>query len=206
MHFLHFVSSFSPLIPFAAGVYRYPHLDRTFRLLAWLFAVTVAVESYNFYCGTRHLNVLWLINIYVPIEYAFIVSVLSLWQDNIQLKKYLKWSIAGFAVIWFISLVLSGGMTKLNSFALSLACMIYALIAVFNLIILRRDDRGEMIFDPRFWICSGLLLYSSGSLAYFGFYPLIAQNNLVLLWGIFSVVNALAYILFAIGFLCKCRQ
>jgi hypothetical protein len=206
MYFLHLFSTLSPVIPFAAGVYKYPRLDRTYRLLPWLFAVAIAVDTYSFYCGTRHLNVLWLINIYIPIEYTFFILVFSPWQDNARLRTYLKWSIIGFVAIWIISLVLTGGMTKMNSFALSLACMIYALVSVSTLIILRKNDRGEMIYNPRFWISSGLLLYSSGSLAYFGFFPLIAQNNLIIVWGTFSVVNTLAYILFAIGFLCKCPQ
>ncbi|HBZ02047.1 MAG TPA: hypothetical protein DEO84_12085, partial [candidate division Zixibacteria bacterium] len=108
--------------------------------------------------------------------------------------------------ICIVNALIPDSLTRMNSFTISLSCIVYTLVSAVTLISLKKADFGNISKDMRFWVSSGLLVYSSGSLAFFVFFPLIAQSYLVTVWAVYSVINIFAYVLFGIGFLCQCQQ
>jgi hypothetical protein len=203
---LHVISSFSAIIPLSAGVGRYSRLRPEARLLLILFGLTVIVEAYGFYCGQTKQNVYWFYHIYTPLEYGFLMVVFSFWQKNAALARALRLSIVVFTIVCIVNALIPNNLTKMNSFTISLSCIVYALVSAITLISLKKSDCGNISSDIRFWVSSGLLVYSSGGLGYFVFFPLIAQSHMVAVWSVYSVINILAYVLFGIGFLCQCQQ
>ncbi|HBC45887.1 MAG TPA: hypothetical protein DCZ43_02460 [candidate division Zixibacteria bacterium] len=203
---LHIISSFSAIIPLSAGAGRYSRLRPEAKLLLILFGLTVVFEAYGFYCGQTKQNVYWLFHIYTPLEYSLLMVVFSIWQKNAVLARALRLSIVVFAIICIVNALIPDSLTRMNSFTISLSCIVYTLVSAVTLISLKKADFGNISKDMRFWVSSGLLVYSSGSLAFFVFFPLIAQSYLVTVWAVYSVINIFAYVLFGIGFLCQCQQ
>jgi hypothetical protein len=203
---LHVISSFSAIIPLSAGARRYSRLRPEARLLLILFGLTVVIEAYGYYCGQTKQNVYWLFHIYTPLEYSLLMVVFSFWQKNAVLARALRLSIVIFAFICIVNALIPNNLTKMNSFTISLSCIAYALVAAITLISLKQSDCGNISKDMRFWVSSGLLVYSSGGVGFFVFFPMIAQSYLVAVWSVYSVINILAYVLFGIGFLCQCQQ
>jgi hypothetical protein len=203
---LEVASAFSAVIPVSAGASRYPRLKPEAKVLMALFVLTVIMEAYCLYCSEIKQNAYWLYYLYTPIEYGLMMAVFSLWQKKATIARAMRWSILVFAVICVADALISRDLNRMNSFTISLSCYVYALVSAMTLISLKQSDSGWLIGDMRFWVSSGLLLYSSGSLAYFVFFPLISQSYLVAVWSVYSVINILAYVLFGIGFLCQCQQ
>jgi hypothetical protein len=200
------MSGFSVALPIATAAIRYPRLKTEGKILLLLFLITVFSEIYYNYCQKVGLNYYWLYYLYAPIEYSLIIYVMSHWQENKGLARALQWSIVGFIAICIIDFLITTDLRQMNNWVISLSFMVYALVSSVSLLQLKRSDIGWLSKDMRFWVSAGLLIYSTGGLTYFLFFPLIASAYLVTAWGIYSITNTLSYLLFGMGMLYQCPE
>jgi hypothetical protein len=199
----------SVAIPISLGIYGYPRLRIEMKLLMILFLFAAAVDGYTFYTFYHTLHKAqyqWAHHLYTPIEFGLLALVFSYWQPRRWLQNVMRVSIPVFAFVCVIILLSEGNVNDLSEIAQALACMLYVPISLSILYDMQRLDPEGIFRDFRFWIASGLLLYSAGSLAYFALHSLIARHHLVQVWFIYGTLNVVANILYGVGFLCQYRH
>jgi hypothetical protein len=95
------------------------------------------------------------------------------------------------------------------SISYSLGCLlivgfcIYYFYELFHL-----PSSVNLVREPAFWICTGLMFFYICSFPLFGLYKLLYSASSIILANIttiLTVMNALLYTLFTVGFLCSFR-
>lgn len=185
------------------GISRYNRLTSDMKLLFFFMVATFIVESFSLYLAYYRGNNNWLHNIFLPIQYVMLVAVFQKWQRNKIIRNIFLLSVPVFLIADMVSIIAISGFYNMNGVALSLSCVFYAAISSFTLYNLEQNDSGLIYRDYRFWICSGLLIYSAGNLSFFAFIKLFPSYEI---WYIHIVVNIATYILYGIGFLCNIRR
>jgi len=194
------------LIPAVTGAFRYRHLDKNIKIFVWYLCLVFLVESYNLYKTYLGENNIWIYHFYGPIEYAFLITILSSWLEEVKFRLILKLSIIGFIVMGIINGIVEGDLSKYNYLPTSIAYPIFASISAYILIKMLKGDWGNIRRKPAFWICSALLLISSCNIVYFSFQKFINENMLVWPWVLHLVVNMIAYLFYAYGLVVKPKQ
>ena len=193
------------LVSAITGVIRYRRHDKSLRIFVWYLCLVLLVESYNAYKSVRVESNLWTYHFYGPIEYIFLITILSSWVEGGKLKKALKLSIAAFIIIGVINGIYVGNLSTYNYLPVSISYPIFTGISAYILLKILKWDWGDIWRNPTFWICSALLLISSCNIVYFSFQDLININQLVWPWIFHTIVSILTYILYTIGLVVKPR-
>ena len=196
-------SVFSIAAPLGAGIVTIRRLRPEMKILMGLFVAAALVEGYTFYQAMNSTGSHFAHHLYAPVEYTLLILAFSYWQENGVFKKAILSSIPVFIIICVANIGWGGGWNSLNIFTRSLANTVYIVIASYSLLTLLRRDSGLIYRDFRFWICSGVLIYSSGSLVYFALHDLMPVDVLVIIWYIHNGLNIAANIMYATGFICQ---
>jgi hypothetical protein len=204
---LTYLTVFAFIIPLSAGIGYFRRLDHQMKLLAILMVLSGISETTSFIISEFSDSLyFWVYHIYFPVEYTFFALIFSAWIKNRIYSKAVKYSIP---VIWafaiFNSLFIQN-LNELNSYPITLALIIYTIMALYVLYQVMAGDLGHILKNHIFWVSTGLLIFSAGDLAYFAFHPLVKKHYLVVIWEIHSILNVTTYIFYFIGIVCQGRK
>lgn len=199
---LAYISGLSSLIPFIAGIISYRFGKEDMRLFTLFFGIAVVSDLYLWYTAMHNVNNLWALHIWSLVEYCFLAYVFSYWQKSSTFRKLLRWSIPVFMILWLVAKLVSiEVMSQFHNYTRSIGSMILTITSV---VTLYRLNESEGIFRQyQFWISLGVLIYFAGNIIWFSI------NNIVLVGSLFfmhSIVNIIANLLYAGGFLCLLFQ
>jgi hypothetical protein len=189
----------SLLIPIISGLFRLSRLKTEMAILLGLF-IFMFVEEIYMECVYHiyHTVPYWVQHIYGPIEYIIIIFVFSRWIDNSIIKRVLWISVPINIALAIISVFTFESLKDTNSSVALIFCVIYLFISVYVVFTIFTKDRGEIMSNYKFWISSGLLIDSSGSLLYFAFYDFLVTYYV---WLFHNICNVIAHLFYAKGFL-----
>ncbi|OGC89551.1 MAG: hypothetical protein A2W25_14390 [candidate division Zixibacteria bacterium RBG_16_53_22] len=197
-----YATTASSALPVAAGFafYRRARLDT--KILLALFILILAIDFYYLYCAWRQSSANWIHHFYLPVEYAALGIVISTWQARLIEKKVILSSVVLFTLLcaWYIIGVQDW--TSSSDFTASVACALFVGMASYTLIGIERRQAGALLKDYRFWFLIGLLIYSSGNLAYFAFFRRFVSYYL---WAGHNLLNIVANVCYTVGFVCQAR-
>ena len=171
-------------------------------LLLW-FVIVAMVGGLVFYLALQQQEIYWVFHLYAPIEYTLVAWVFSHWHQSARFKNVVLSSIPIFLLVCAWNLSDTRNLTSLDDLTASVAHTLFIGISSCVLLDLQRQHVKSIVKDYRFWVSSGLLLYSSGSLAYFALNDALVINPVVLIWGIHAVLNIVAYSMYSVGFICR---
>jgi uncharacterized membrane protein len=151
---------------------------------------------------------LWLMNIFNPIEYFFLVWLFSYWQKSARVKLVMRISIGMYFVVWLGEILILDNLTGFSKFAEPLAGIIFVIAACMTLYEGNKNENVLFIDEPRFWISAGVLTYFSAVLTL-----AVTSNTLLnmsaeslkIAWTIQNIANVLSTILFLESFHCRYR-
>ncbi|RMF64572.1 MAG: hypothetical protein D6743_09170 [Calditrichaeota bacterium] len=172
------------------------------------FAISLSMEIIGTTLTSSE-NGLWLSHIYTLIEYTFLATIFSLWQDNKGGKKVIKISILLFAIIWTVSKFTIENFHTWDSYTSPLEGLLLIIIASYTLYALGRESEVPIYEDARFWISSGVLIYFTVNLMGLALMNLIQNWNeqrLFVRFPIHSLSNIFCNLLYTGGFLCLLRR
>lgn len=160
------VSSFSPLLPFIAGLVLYRKSNNQWFRLIFLFIVMLVLAEVagqiTVRMGTR--NNLWIQHIYTPLEFCVLTV---LYYRSFRQPRVKKGILLAAAVLILVSIgdaTVGEGITKMNSFtrmvenALLISIAVLYFYKVANDLTITYLDR-----DPVFLLSCGLLIYKAGT-------------------------------------------
>ena len=199
MDALYYLSFVSGLMPFILGLILFRKLNPALKSLLLLFGIGLLIEvlGYYLYFFAKIQNNIWLYHFYTLIEYSLLIAVFSYWQKNFKLKRMLRISIPGFAVLWIGAKFFFESFDQPDSYTTSLECVLLVGISFRTLYVVNQEHMKALFREPRFWVSSAVLIYFSSNLLTF------ALPNLAVNWGFHhAVVNVTSNLLYAGGFLC----
>jgi hypothetical protein len=193
----------SILIPAAIGGLHFKRLELEMKLLFALITVALTVEVATYPLAVYGHNTNWLHNLYLIIELLMIGFIYSRWQDNRSLGNWILGVFCAVVFFHIVSIIFVLDINEMNSFMMTLSCILYAVISALTLYFLQMKDTGSIYRNHIFWVSSGLLIYAAGCLSYFAFAKIMVSD---MVWNFHIIVNILAYCLFSAGFLCHTRR
>lgn len=170
--------------------------------------VTLVIECYSFYLWYLGKTNVKLYNFFTAFEFCFYLFFLRLIIGNAGVKTIIRYTLLVYLFITLIN-ILFFQTSVFHSITYSIGCLLIVIFCIYYFFeLFRRSTSVNLIGEPAFWICSGLLFFYCCSLPLVGAVnflsqiPLILRNNMQ---RILNVMNVLLYTLFTIAFLCKLR-
>jgi hypothetical protein len=149
-------------------------------------------------------------NCFSTFEFVFYFYVLHDVIHNRKAKKiifHIGWVYVALVVVNFIFI------QKITEFATTtyaVGCLMIVAICIYYFLELFQLSRSvDLLRQPAFWICSGLLFFYACSFPIFGFAKYINSLPSILvghLNGILNLLNVFLYSSFTIAFLCRVRM
>jgi hypothetical protein len=179
------------------------------KLFTPFLVITLIVEIIGWKVNERQENSSFLIYPFSVLEFGFYLYTLYNVIRTPGIKKVVLYALFIYPVlaltnIYFIQVNAFPSVTYSLGCLLIVGVCIYYFYELFHL-----PSSVNLVREPAFWICTGLLFYYICSFPLFGLYQLLySASNIILqnISTILTVMNALLYTLFTVGFLCGIRK
>lgn len=182
-----------------------PRYLKTFPFFLFL---TIIIEIAGILLTKKKVDSIPMYNVFTTFEFIFYLYILRSIIYNIKVKKIILWLMAMYPVLVFINRMFFQKNTfHTNTYSLGCLLIVGACIYYFYEIF-QTTHSVNLVKEPAFWICSGLLFFYTCSFPLFGLWnhlhglPRIILRNLA---AVMQFLNVLLYSLFSIAFLCRIR-
>jgi hypothetical protein len=207
----------SPLIPaataFLASLTIYRRKDREAYLRFFpLFLLAVctqeAISEYRLSIG--HGNNLFYYNPYTIFVCCYYFLTIYWIIRSKKVKKIILFILILYPVIAAINILFIQKVNSFHTVTYSLGGLIIVALCIYYFFeLFQKTTNVNLLRQPSFWICCGLLFYYSCSFPLYGFNNLLASSasravmkNLMF---VFQILDVLLYLSFTIAFLCRLR-
>lgn len=180
---------------------------KEFRYLVILIGISILTELGTEIFKRYNANYYLLYQFYTPLEYGLLGIYFSKYTNNTVLKKSIYISIIVFISFCTVSL----NTLKNSDYPWLLTIIETILILTFGFITLfqiKAETDVSIFQKPSFWICTGLIIYFSGTFFINGVFNSVLSNNKLetlknyhLVFN--SIFNYLLYIFIIVGFCVK---
>ncbi|MBC7873585.1 MAG: hypothetical protein H7Y01_06305 [Ferruginibacter sp.] len=168
--------------------------------------LTLAAESTGQYLRYLGDNNVVLYNFFSTFEFAFYLWIISLVIQNPRVKKLTRIILLLYLFAAAINIFLIQGLRTFHSNSYCLGCLLVVALCVYYFLeLFRLPKYDNLLGNPAFWICTGLLFFYSCSFPLFGLIHYWSKIPKVLIDNIQAITNILnifLYTLFTIAFLC----
>ena len=205
MPFLFQLSILMTLTPFLLGlaIKNKRRLNKDVKWFLLFLGAAVFAEAIISLLSLYEIKNAGAVEIYSVFEFSLLMYILTFWQGEDNLKKILWLSIP---VYWMFYLIVkfSGlenlGSGQINYLTQPIGLMIIFAFSLYTLHHLRFDGHRRLYTDYRFWILSGMLIYSAGGVVIFAFTHVGSISiGLVLLSYFHAVLNIIQNLFYTIG-------
>jgi len=178
------------------------------RLFPLFLLCTLIVELISYYYSTTSRSPITLYNFFTSVEFFFYMFVVRSIVHSDRIKKIIVIIACLFATILIINFVFIQRITAFSSATYALGCLIVSIISIYYFYELFQTQTVNLLRQPAFWICTGLLFFYTCSFPIYGLFnylnraPLIIKKNIGV---IILLLNVLLYSSFTIAFLCRIR-
>lgn len=170
--------------------------------------LSLVVEIIGTYLSAKDLPNVHLFSFFMVFEFEFYIYILRIIVQRVNAKRtisYLLWIYPLLALINSLFIQVN----IFHSISWSIGCLLIVSICIYYFFELFQLPKAtNLIRDPAFWICSGLLFFYCCSFPLFGLLNLLYTVPDILLRNMFAILqflNVLLYTSFSIAFLCRIR-
>ncbi len=184
----------------------YRSLPQALKILTIYFNIDLLFSLIEFTLGKLHTPNLFLMNIQIPIEYAFFTIALSYWITNERIRTILFYSIPIFTLLCITLFLTIEDFFAFSNISRPILTTLLLFCSVYVLITILKDTSTTVTSQSRFWISSGVLIYNGGNATFFlmmHYLGLVSHDAVMIAWVFHNIIGASAYILFMVGFLCQ---
>ncbi len=202
-----YLSCLSQLVVVIAAGLVYRRLGGEMRMLAVYFVIALIITAIQMVLALRGMNNLWTGQVFSPIEFIMLMYVFYRWNRNSSLGKIMLISIPTYIVAWLIGIVLLGN--DIYAYLNPIGSASFVLASSFTLLTLDRDEISPVLGMPSFWVSSAASIYFGGTIVLYSLNTALLKASfptLRLAWSVQAVINILANIVYAGGFLCLRRR
>jgi hypothetical protein len=189
------------------GIVRYKHLITPLRYIEWYIIYNVVSGWIEHILGSYYqIHNLWLFHFNSFIELLILLLALYSWRTSERNGDFIRWSFYFYAMIWFAGKFtfepfnMSPHYTAIIDRCIQIGFSAWLLIAVLQ------ENAIPWEKDPRIWIASGIILYSTSTLFLFGLFDVMLVQSpdiLRIIWHFNWYAIIITYGLFLRGLFCK---
>ncbi|AEW02011.1 hypothetical protein Niako_5780 [Niastella koreensis GR20-10] len=183
-------------------------LPRYLKTFPFFLLLTIIIEIIGDLLVKRKIDSIPMYNIFTTFEFIFYLYILRRIIYNVRVKKLIVLLMAIYPVLVLINMLFFQENTfHTNTYSLGCLLIVGACIYYFYEIF-QTTHSVNLVKEPAFWICSGLLFFYTCSFPLVGLWnhlyglPRIILLNLN---AVLQILNILLYSLFSIAFLCRVR-
>ena len=206
---LAYIELFSPVLPIGVGISKIKVLHCGMYILLFYMIFTFAADIYLIWFVRGYQFALGLHHAYYLIEYIFIISIVTVWQESRRIKKLFQVLMLFYVIFWIIAKVTFEPLNGLYSVTASASQVLLTLCAGYTLFIVIGNRAQSLTQDHRFWILLSFVIYYAGTLLVIALRGILihySAETLVLVNSIDWSLKILFNVLLAIGFLCLRTQ
>ncbi len=209
--FLYFSSPIFMAIALLASLALFvqPRADLYLTLFPWFLLLGLLGEFWSDYRAFHQENNIMLTNLTSIYSVIFYLFVLQRIIRTPKMKKFLAYVLPGYILLSVINIFLVQKV-GVHSMSYSLGCLLIVAACIFYFWELFQQPQSvNLVREPAFWICSGLLFYYACTFPLFGLlnfiqiskYDTIVRNLVIVL----VLLNMFLNLSFTIAFLCRLK-
>jgi hypothetical protein len=186
-------------------VYFQINAPRYLRFFLYLLATTLAVEM-----TARYLNPNTpLYNLYTVFEFVFYFAVLEAVITSRRVKNRIRLLIWVYPSLALINIFFVQRIYTFHSITYALGSLLILIVSIYYFFeLFQMKQPINLVREPSFWICSGLLFYYSCTFPIFGYFNFFIHAPKIIIYNgenIVLILNILMYLLFTIALLCRIK-
>ncbi len=186
-------------LPVLFGLWYFKRLDTFLRLFLYYLFLSLTLDMYTLFHKGGETR---LLHFFTLFEFTYLTLLLATVLESRKAFRYTVLGIVIFAAIWLSSKFTIEPFNKVDSYTSSLSFVtlaVYALYVIYKLVL---HPKGWIIYDARFWVSGGILLYGFTTIFTF---PL-SEHSPMLSWGFHTASRILANLFYSGGFLSARRN
>jgi hypothetical protein len=183
------------------------NVSRYLKLFPFFLLFAVVVESVSEYLvAHRHYNTA-LLSPATTLYICFYLYTLYQIIHNRRVKKILIWVIIVYPIICAVNILFIQKPPQFHNLTYSLGGFLIVIASIYYFLeLFQAEYTVNLLREPAFWICTGLLLFFTYSFYLYGFSGLRANRKFFkYLYVLYDVSDIFLYSLFSIAFLCTIR-
>ena len=200
-HFFGYLSTYTTLIPLAAGFSRFNRLIQRHRFFLFYILYGFLSDVFKPSMGSEEMKK-WMYHVFVLVETTFLIWFMSQVTEKIILKKILVASIFFFIAFWFITRFFIAAESTAYSPMFDMLCAVYISSMAAILLINMAQRHDEILTEPDFWFLTGTFIYFFCANFIFG---LLGTDIYQKIWFIVNCLNVISYLIFTKAFLTAAR-
>ncbi len=206
-----YIDNISVGIAFLAGlaVYFQPGTDIYLRLFPLFLLLTEIVIIIGIYLSTQIRNNVIVYNFFGSFEFCFYFFILYRVIQKRWAKRIIFYILCIYPLLALINIFFIQGLTHFHSITYALGCLLIVTICIYYFLeLFQLDHSVNLVSQPAFWICSGLLFFYACSFPIFGLVNFLRSLPYVILKNLRTIIdllNIFLYSSFTIAFLCRLR-
>ncbi|WP_205509521.1 hypothetical protein [Longitalea arenae] len=170
--------------------------------------ITIAVEITGMQFMKYKIDMSLLFTIFTAFEFEYYLLIIRYSIYKPKAKTAISWALAIYPLLVLINMLyIQPG--KFHTITYSLGCLLVVAACIYYFFeIFQSKHSVNLIKEPPFWICSGLLFFYCCTFPLIGLWnQLSGLSHIILknLNAILQLLNILLYSLFSIAFLCRLR-
>ncbi|OQP66048.1 hypothetical protein A3860_15800 [Niastella vici] len=181
-------------------------IPKYLKSFSFFIALTIIIEITGYELRKHVFTVNLLYCFFTAFEFVYYLLIIRFIIYNQKAKRIIFWVMIVYPILVTINVFFIQPGT-FHTITYSLGCLLVVLACIYYFFeIFRITHSVNLVKEPAFWLCTGLLFFYSCSLPLFGLWnqlhglPKILIKNLR---AIQTILNLLLYSLFSIAFLCR---
>jgi hypothetical protein len=206
---LMYISIFSSVLPLGVGISRIRILHQGMKILLYYLMFAFAADMYLTWFVSGYQFALGLYHVYYLIEFVFIISVITVWQESRRTKKIFQLLMLFYIIFWIIAKVTFEPLNGLYSVTASASQVLLTLCAGYTLFVVIGNRIQSLMNYHRFWVLLSFMIYYAGTLLVIALRGILIHYSVETFFLVTSIDWSLKIcfnILFIIGFLCPQTQ
>lgn len=195
------IYSLMALLPLSIAVINYRLLPRVLKWVAAFTFFSLFTEVTMSLLSKKGINNLFLIHIYVVVEYIVFGYVYAYYLNSIKLRKPIYITIVLFTAFSIFNVICLNGLKEFNTYGLLVEGALFIILSLLFFYKLFKDlEVGNLFTLPMFWINCAILIYFTANFMLFGLVELFPKEVGSNLWdNIHTTFTGVYSILMAIG-------
>ena len=175
------------------------------KILLYYLIIALATDIFLIWFVSGYQLNMGLVHGYYLIEYVFIISVITVWQESHRMKRFFQALMLLYILFWIIAKFTFEPLSGLYSITASTSQVLLTLSAGYTLFIVIGNRVQPLTKDYRFWVLLSFVIYYAGTLLIIALRGILLHYSIGILFLVTSLdwsLKILFNIFFAIGFLC----
>ena len=174
-------------------------------ILAAYFIICLIIGLVQLFLALKGVNNLWTGEVFSPIQFGMLIYVFYVWNRQTTPGKFMLYSIPAFLAGWIVGLLWSGSAASTYTYLDPISAAVFVLVSSYTLLTIDRVEGSSVLEMPSFWISSATVIYFGSTIVLSTLSASLLKASvptMQLAWSVQAIINILANLLYAGGFLC----